>query len=124
MATPQGTHARIRTPEWLSALEGARMQFWTCLNPAHRTVTWSADVASCDTCGLTSAMTGEFAAGVLAARWPVLRQMAEDAMDFRKLVNGTCRACEDGHPCAECVLDGKRLRDYHAVLDALGDEAA
>lgn len=54
----------------------------------------------------------------------VLRQMAEDAMDFRKLVNGTCRACEDGHPCAECVMDEKRLREYQAVLDALGDEAA
>ena len=124
MVTPQPASAPARTRERLNALEGARMQFWTCLNPDHRTVTWVGDVASCDTCGLTSAMTGEFAAGVLAARWPVLRQMAEDAMDFRKLVNGTCRACEDGHPCAECVLDEKRLRDYQAVLDALSDEVA
>jgi hypothetical protein len=50
----------------------------------------------------------------------VLRQMAENAIDYLKLVRGVCRACECGQPCPECVLDGERLRSYQAVLDGLG----
>jgi hypothetical protein len=40
--------------------------FWTCLNEEHKRVTWTGDVAACDTCGLTSEMTARFARGVQA----------------------------------------------------------
>ncbi|MDP4501034.1 hypothetical protein [Nonomuraea turcica] len=43
--------------ELMATLGNARIQFWTCPNPAHRTVTWHGDVATCDQCGLTSTMT-------------------------------------------------------------------
>ena len=45
----------------LEMLGNLRIRFWTCLNPAHNTVTWNGDVASCNTCGLTSEHTIEFA---------------------------------------------------------------
>lgn len=44
----------------------APVTFWTCLNRAHETVTWDGDVASCDTCGLTSQMTQRRAALIRA----------------------------------------------------------
>lgn len=121
MVTPQPAKASTPTRDRprLRALEGAPIQLWTCLNPAHRTVTWTGDVACCDTCGLTSEMTGEFAAGMFAANRDVLRHMAENAIDFLKLVRGVCRACECGSPCRDCVTDGERLREYQAVLDAV-----
>lgn len=37
-----------------------RVSFWTCLNKDHKAVTWTDDVASCDTCGLTSEMTSRY----------------------------------------------------------------
>jgi hypothetical protein len=43
--------------ELMDMLKNVRVQFWTCLNKAHMYVTWTDDVASCDTCGLTSEMT-------------------------------------------------------------------
>jgi hypothetical protein len=67
---------------------------------------------------------GHFSAVRPALDRDVLRHMAGNAIDYLKLVRGVCRACECGQPCPDCVLDGKRLREYQAVLDALGDEAA
>ena len=45
-------------------LADAKIMFWTCLNKDHKHVTWTGDVATCDTCGLTSEMTARFARGV------------------------------------------------------------
>lgn len=53
-------------------------------------------------------------------RRDVQRQMAEDAIGYRKLVSGVCRACECGHPCPECVIDAQRIREYQEVLAGLG----
>lgn len=44
--------------EAMDALAKVRVSFWTCLNPAHRTVDWADNVATCRACGLTSEMTG------------------------------------------------------------------
>ncbi|MFI7113986.1 hypothetical protein ACIBK9_47250 [Nonomuraea sp. NPDC050227] len=40
----------------MEAFANVPFRFWTCLNKAHKDVTWNGDVASCDTCGLTSTM--------------------------------------------------------------------
>jgi hypothetical protein len=51
--------------DWVAALTaGTKIMFWTCLNDDHKHVTWTEDVATCDTCGLTSEMTARFARGV------------------------------------------------------------
>jgi hypothetical protein len=51
-----------RDREYFAALlAGTRILFWTCLNKDHKHVTWTGDVATCDTCGLTSEMTARFA---------------------------------------------------------------
>ena len=47
-------------------LAGAKIMSWTCLNKDHKHVTWTGDVATCDTCGLTSEMTARFARAVQA----------------------------------------------------------
>lgn len=48
---------QVAADELEEAFKNVRFRFWTCINKAHRYVTWNGDVASCDTCGLTSEMT-------------------------------------------------------------------
>lgn len=73
-------------PEWPPELLSARVQFWTCLNKAHRTVTWNGDVATCGTCGLTSEMTRRYANDVAryvrekAPDWPAARKAIDTAI--------------------------------------------
>ena len=50
-----------RDRPYAEILGDAEVQFWICLNPAHKNVEWSGDVATCPDCGLTSDMTREFA---------------------------------------------------------------
>lgn len=68
--------ANLKTAEELDdlwgALGSAKVRFWRCLNPAHETVTWEGDVATCGTCGLNSDMTRRYARNV---RTHVLAQM-------------------------------------------------
>ena len=49
-----------------SALKDVRVQFWTCPNDEHRMVTWTGDVASCDSCGMTSEMTARLIRAAVA----------------------------------------------------------
>lgn len=45
----------------------APVLFWVCLNPGHRDVTWSGEVAACLICGLTSEMTEAWSRDVAEA---------------------------------------------------------
>jgi hypothetical protein len=57
-------------------LSTARMRFWVCLNREHRFVDWVDGVATCPDCGLTSEMTGRFAATAKqVGREEVLREL-------------------------------------------------
>jgi hypothetical protein len=47
--------------DWPQAFANLHVQAWVCLNDDHRYVTWTDDVARCDTCGLTSEQTRDFA---------------------------------------------------------------
>jgi len=60
-------------------LADAKIMFWTCLNEDHKYVTWTGDVATCDTCGLTSEMTARFARDV--QRWERERIASEISPD-------------------------------------------
>lgn len=56
---PEEADTRMSADDLEEAFKNVRFRFWTCLNKAHRYVTWNGDVASCDTCGLTSEMTAK-----------------------------------------------------------------
>ncbi|TMS00151.1 hypothetical protein [Nonomuraea basaltis] len=78
------------------AFKNTPYRFWTCINKTHKYVTWTGDVASCDTCGLTSEMTGkrdvlvraderrktaeEIAAAIEARRCPMDRKFCTDCV--------------------------------------------
>jgi hypothetical protein len=62
----------------LEMLKDVKIQFWRCLNPGHKDVTWDGDVAECDHCGLTSQMTTEYAARVRAHAAEQIAQRIEE----------------------------------------------
>lgn len=71
---------------FLDALQGVQVQFWTCPNEAHGRVTWTGDAAVCDTCGMTSEMTGRLIRAAAAYERERIR---------RRLVS--CRKCGEIH---------------------------
>ncbi|GAA3172697.1 hypothetical protein [Nonomuraea roseoviolacea] len=75
----------------MAALGRAPIQFWTCPNPAHLDVTWTGDVATCDTCQLTSEMTGR--------KYAIARQIEREriAKLLRRVAAGR-REYADGAP--------------------------
>jgi hypothetical protein len=76
------------------AIERTPIQFWMCLNRDHQTVTWSGDVASCDTCGLTSEMTQRFTRSIRT-------HMAEHVLKVSDILLGyRCPACH-GKPAVD-----------------------
>ncbi|MEV8638952.1 hypothetical protein AB0395_45590 [Streptosporangium sp. NPDC051023] len=104
--------------EWdlLELFANLRVRFWACLNKAHKDVTWTGDVASCDTCGLTSEMTGRYRELVRQhERREVVRQiraLTEDDDPWRPAT----RRFIDRHPR---LIDGTSIV---AVLLAAADE--
>ena len=57
---------RERRTELLEALKDVRVQFWACPNEDHKRVTWTGDVAACDSCGMTSEMTARLIRAAVA----------------------------------------------------------
>lgn len=84
-----------RLPEDIrKAIERTPIQFWTCLNRDHQTVTWNGDVASCDTCGLTSEMTQRFIGSIR-------RHTAEHLLKVAEIARGVrCPVCH-GRPAVD-----------------------
>ncbi|SFK92246.1 hypothetical protein SAMN05216275_14144 [Streptosporangium canum] len=110
--------AEIPEEEWdlLELFANLRVRFWTCLNQAHKAVTWTGDLASCDTCGLTSEMTSRYRELVRQhERREITRHIRAIPEDDEPLRTAT-RKFIDRHP---------RLREgtsIVAVLLAVADE--
>lgn len=97
--------AECQRREWSAELLKAHIQFWACLNKEHRTVTWNGDVATCDTCGLTSEMTRRYANDV--ARY--VREKAGDWAAAREAID---------------ISIGRARQEIQAAVDdALGELA-
>jgi hypothetical protein len=88
------------------------IQVWACLNPAHQEVTWTGDVARCDTCGLTSEMTGEFAAAasVATALAAVLARLEIVAADLDLHIEACAVGLAAPH-VAEAAAEARAAKD-------------
>jgi hypothetical protein len=110
-------HREGRT-ELLDALKDVRIQFWTCPNEDHKHVTWTGDVAACDTCGMTSEMTGRLIRA--AAAYERERLYAELGNDhFVTFIHGRW-AIEHS---VECRLSGRMSEcAYHQAVATVADD--
>lgn len=90
-------------------LGDARVKAWTCVNPEHRYVFWTGDVAHCRDCGLTSEHT---------TRW-IRRIMVET-------LNGTAAEIEKTYPEQRYPKPSavQTAAAEKAISDVLGDEVS
>ena len=80
----------------LDALQGVQVRFWTCPNKDHSRVTWTGDVASCDSCGMTSVMTARL---IRAAAAYERERIVQLAIDHDALIMAECDDCQrERHP--------------------------
>lgn len=105
---------RERRTELLDALKDVRVQFWTCPNEDHKHVTWTGDIAACDTCGITSAMTGRLIRAAVAYERERLAELAEE----RRATYDLTEPCGCGRthpgtglPCAALIRSGLPFAD-------------
>lgn len=85
------------------AINRTPIAFWTCLNSDHDAVTWNGDIATCDTCGLTSEMTQRFTRSVRT-------HMAEHVLKVSDILHGyRCPACH-GKPAVDRWRSGAKRR--------------
>ena len=101
--------------DWTELLGNVRIQFWICLNDSHRTVTWTGNVASCDTCGLTSEMTARFATDVRDYERERIGTLLKRAADGRREYAGP----DDGSEARPLLLTS--AEGYEAALQLIKD---
>ncbi|GAA4209560.1 hypothetical protein GCM10022252_76260 [Streptosporangium oxazolinicum] len=113
MTTPTNATDTFDLPEELAE---APVQFWTCLNRDHKTVTWQGDIASCGECGLTSDMTRR--RDKLVAE----RVRADERTHIAAMVRHYFAASDD--PLCEDVriLCGRIERGEHSAAPAPGEQ--
>ena len=97
----------------MEAFASVPFRFWTCLNKTHKDVTWNGDVASCDTCGLTSTMKD---AWTRLVRTDERRKVADEIRALADPLRVATRAFIDRHPGLHVGVS------VSAVLLAVADE--
>ncbi len=95
--------------EWPGALLNAPVQFWMCINPAHGSVTWEGDVATCPDCGVTSEMTKAYAKRV---REQFAEELVQELAD-------TERMWSDAEPLDSNACDAADEHNCHRVAGEL-----